>query len=87
MDYGMPRSDNMPSFTCEIAEVISPTNPLGIKAGGEGGTTPALASVMNAVLDALKHTGVVDLPMPLTPLTVWTAIRGATGQTDQKMTG
>ena len=33
MDYAMPRSDNMPSFITEIAEVISPTNPLGIKAG------------------------------------------------------
>ena len=33
----------MPSFTCEIAEVLSPTNPLGIKAGGEGGTTGAPA--------------------------------------------
>ena len=43
MDYGMPRSDNLPSFRTEIAEVLSPTNPLGIKAGGEGGTTPALA--------------------------------------------
>ena len=40
MDYGMPRADNLPSFTTEIVEVLSPTNPLGIKAGGEGGTTP-----------------------------------------------
>ena len=39
MDYGMPRADKLPSFTTEIVEVLSPTNPLGIKAGGEGGTT------------------------------------------------
>ena len=32
----------LPSFKAEIVEVLSPTNPLGIKAGGEGGTTPAL---------------------------------------------
>ncbi|ESR26155.1 xanthine dehydrogenase family protein molybdopterin-binding subunit [Lutibaculum baratangense] len=83
MDYGMPRSDNMPSFICEIAEVISPTNPLGIKAGGEGGTTPALAVVTNAVIDALRDTGVEDLPMPLTPLTVWKAIRHGAGHTDE----
>ena len=44
MDYGMPRADGVPSFTCEIAEVLSPTNPLGIKAGGEGGTTGAPAA-------------------------------------------
>ena len=46
MDYGMPRSTTLPSFTTEIVEVLSPTNPLGIKAGGEGGTTPALAAVI-----------------------------------------
>ncbi|MFL4969090.1 MAG: xanthine dehydrogenase family protein molybdopterin-binding subunit, partial [Xanthobacteraceae bacterium] len=27
MDYGMPRSDRLPSFKVEIAEVLSPTNP------------------------------------------------------------
>jgi len=41
MDYAMPRSDTLPSFATGIAEVLSPTNPLGIKAGGEGGTTAA----------------------------------------------
>ncbi|WP_164829014.1 xanthine dehydrogenase family protein molybdopterin-binding subunit [Sinorhizobium meliloti] len=74
MDYGMPRSDNMPSFKCEIAEVISPTNPLGIKAGGEGGTTPALATVVNAVVDALREFGVKDIQMPVTPANVWRAM-------------
>ena len=52
MDYGMPRADNLPSFETEIVEVLSPTNPLGIKAGGEGGTTPALSAIVNAILDA-----------------------------------
>jgi carbon-monoxide dehydrogenase large subunit len=76
MDYGLPRSDTMPSFNCEIAEVISPTNPLGIKAGGEGGTTPALATVVNAVVDALQEFGVKDMQMPLTPYAVWQAMNG-----------
>ena len=80
MDYGMPRSDNMPSFKCEIAEVISPTNPLGIKAGGEGGTTPALATVANAVVDALKEFGVKDIQMPLTPAKVWRAMNNGRAQ-------
>ena len=52
MDYGMPRSDTLPSFTTEIVEVLSPTNPYGIKAGGEGGTTPAPAVVISAGLRA-----------------------------------
>ena len=45
MDYGMPHADQVPSFDVGIAEVLSPTNPLGIKAGGEGGTTAAPAAV------------------------------------------
>jgi aerobic carbon-monoxide dehydrogenase large subunit len=77
MDYGMPRADYLPSFRTEIAEVLSPTNPLGIKAGGEGGTTAAPAVVMSAVLDALRDVGVNDLSMPLTSHKVWTAIQRA----------
>ncbi|MCZ6773378.1 MAG: molybdopterin-dependent oxidoreductase, partial [Proteobacteria bacterium] len=77
MDYGMPRADTLPSFVTKIVEVLSPTNPLGIKAGGEGGTTPALAVIINAIVDALKPFGVSDLPMPATPYAVWTAIREA----------
>ncbi len=77
MDYGMPRSDNMPSFASEIVEVLSPTNPLGIKAGGEGGTTPALSVVVNAIVDALAPLGVRDIKMPATPITVWRAIQEA----------
>jgi aerobic carbon-monoxide dehydrogenase large subunit len=77
MDYGMPRADTLPSFRTEIAEVLSPTNPLGIKAGGEGGTTAAPAVMMSAVLDALRDVGVKDLSMPLTPHKVWMAIKEA----------
>src|SRR6516165_670143 len=75
MDYGMPRSDNLPSFATEIVEVLSPTNPFGIKAGGEGGCTPALAVIVSAILDALAPLGVRDITMPATPLKVWQAIR------------
>jgi carbon-monoxide dehydrogenase large subunit len=77
MDYALPRADMLPSFETEIVEVLSPTNPLGIKAGGEGGTTPALAVIVSAVLDALRELGVRDLKMPATPFTVWRAIRDA----------
>ena len=81
MDYGMPRADVLPSFRTEIAEVLSPTNPLGIKAGGEGGTTAAPAVVVSAVLDALGELGVRDLSMPVTPYKVWRAIREAKART------
>ena len=80
MDYGMPRSDSLPSFATRIVEVLSPTNPFGIKAGGEGGYTPALAVVISAILDALAPLGVRDLAMPATPLKVWNAIQEARKQ-------
>jgi aerobic carbon-monoxide dehydrogenase large subunit len=77
MDYSMPRADMLPSFTTEIAEVLSPTNPLGIKAGGEGGTTAAPAVMVSAILDALRDIGVRDIAMPATPYTIWSAIQKA----------
>jgi carbon-monoxide dehydrogenase large subunit len=77
MDYGMPRADNLPAFTTEIAEVLSPTNPLGIKAGGEGGTTAAPAVVISAIVDALRDFGVHDITMPATPYHVWQVIQDA----------
>ena len=77
MDYAMPHADTLPSFDTGIAEVLSPTNPLGIKAGGEGGTTAAPAAVVSAVLDALRECGVHDITMPATPYAIWTAIQQA----------
>jgi carbon-monoxide dehydrogenase large subunit len=77
MDYAMPRADDMPSFVTEISEVPSPTNPLGIRAGGEGGTTPALAVLVNAIADALSDVGVTHVEMPATSQAVWQAIRDA----------
>ena len=77
MDYAMPHADTLPRFDTEIAEVLSPTNPLGIKAGGEGGTTAAPAAVVSAVLDALHEAGVRDIRMPVTPYAIWMAIQEA----------
>jgi len=77
MDYAIPRADLLPSFATEISEVESTSNPLGLRGGGEGGTTPALGAVVNAVVDALAHLGVEHLEMPVTPERVWRAIRAA----------
>ena len=75
MDYAMPRADTLPSFTTDLMEVPSPSNPLGVRAGGEGGTTPALAAVINAVVDALSEFGVTHMDMPATPERIWRAIQ------------
>ena len=77
MEYAMPRADTFPSFDTEIMEVPTPTNPLGVRGGGEGGTTPALAVVVNAIVDALSELGVEHVELPATPERVWRAIRDA----------
>ena len=81
MDYTMPRADMLPAFTTEISEVPSTSNPLGLRGGGEGVTTPAPAAVVNAIVDALAHLGVEHLEMPATPERVWEAIRTAAERT------
>jgi aerobic carbon-monoxide dehydrogenase large subunit len=80
MDYAMPRADGLLAFQTEISQVLATNNPLGVRAGGEGGNTPALAVVVNAVVDALKEFGVKHLEMPLTPERVWRAIEKFRGQ-------
>ena len=47
----------------------------GIRPGGEGGTTPALGAVVNAVVDALSEFGVKHIEMPVTAERVWRAIK------------
>ncbi|MDB5570551.1 MAG: xanthine dehydrogenase [Hyphomicrobiales bacterium] len=77
MDYAMPRADLVPSFDVQLAEDPTKGNPLRIKGGGEGGTTPAPAAIMNAVCDALSVLGVRHFDMPATPHRVWAAIDAA----------
>ncbi len=72
MDYTMPRADDLPHFDVGLTETLCPSNPLGIKGCGEAGAIAAPAAVMNALSDAL---GVMDIPMPATPHTVWSILQ------------
>jgi carbon-monoxide dehydrogenase large subunit len=76
MDYAMPRARALPSYTSEISEVPSTTHPLGMRPAGEGGTTPALGVVVNAIVDALSEFGVTHIEMPATPERIWRAMHG-----------
>jgi aerobic carbon-monoxide dehydrogenase large subunit len=78
MDYALPRARNVPSFDVELAEDPTEGNPLRVKGGGEAGITPALAVIINAVMDALKEYGIEHVDMPATPHRIWRAIRDAT---------
>ena len=71
----MPRADNFPFFNTQISEVPSPEHPLGIRPAGEGGTVPALAFVVNYIVDALSELGERHVEMPATPERIWRAMR------------
>jgi carbon-monoxide dehydrogenase large subunit len=75
MDYAMPRAGDLPFFATDLSEVPSTTHPLGFRGGGEGGITPALGVITNAVVDALAEFGVTHIEMPATPEKVWRAMR------------
>jgi carbon-monoxide dehydrogenase large subunit len=77
MDYAMPRASDLVNYITEISEVPSSTHPLGIRPAGEGGTVPALAVTVNAIVDALSDLGVRHVEMPATPQKVWQAIKDA----------
>jgi aerobic carbon-monoxide dehydrogenase large subunit len=77
MDYAMPRASNLPKFQTAISEVPSTTHPLGLRGGGEGGITPALAAIANAIVDGLREFGVTHVELPATPERIWRAIQQA----------
>ncbi|HWP25391.1 MAG TPA: xanthine dehydrogenase family protein molybdopterin-binding subunit, partial [Xanthobacteraceae bacterium] len=58
MDYAMPHAADVPHMTVVSHPVPAKTNPLGVKGCGEAGCAGGLASVMNAVVDALSVYGI-----------------------------
>lgn len=76
MDYAIPKADDLPFIEVGRTTTPCPDNPLGVKGAGEAGTIAATACIANAVIDAVAHLGVKDIPMPMTPERVWNAIQG-----------
>jgi carbon-monoxide dehydrogenase large subunit len=77
MDYFMPRADLLPPLAIFDRPIPSPNNPLGVKGVGEAGTTGAVPTVTNAIIDALRPLGINDIVLPATPHKVWGMINGA----------
>jgi carbon-monoxide dehydrogenase large subunit len=78
MDYALPRAEDVPVMTIGDHPSPAKSNPLGTKGCGEAGCAGSLATITNAVLDALSEYGVKQIDMPLTPEKVWRAIQNGT---------
>jgi carbon-monoxide dehydrogenase large subunit len=76
-DYFMPRADALPELKMDERPTLSPSNLLGVKGAGEAGTTGAIPTIANAVMDALAPLGIHALEMPYTPYKLWSAIAAA----------
>ncbi|MGD9734357.1 MAG: xanthine dehydrogenase family protein molybdopterin-binding subunit [Solirubrobacterales bacterium] len=76
--YLLPRANELPPFELLHQVTPSPFTPLGTKGAGEGGVACSMASVLNAVNDALRPLGATVERLPITPQRVLAAIEGAT---------
>jgi len=74
MDYAMPKADIIRGAKLYDHLVPSPTNLLGAKGAGEAGTTGAIPTLANAVIDALRPLGIHHLDFPYSPARIWSAI-------------
>jgi len=73
MDYAMPRATDMPPLRDALHPVPATTNILGVKGVGEAATIGAIATIMNAIADAIPGEAGARIAMPATPERVWTA--------------
>jgi carbon-monoxide dehydrogenase large subunit len=74
VDYLLPSAADLPHFDTGNTVHAATSNPLGAKGVGEAGCIASTPAVVNAALDAVRHLGVSDIRMPLTPERVWRAI-------------
>ncbi len=72
-----PRAGHLPEFDIAFLEVATASNPLGVKGAGQAGCIAAPPTIINAVLNALRHVGVTKIDMPATPEKIWRAITAA----------
>jgi aerobic carbon-monoxide dehydrogenase large subunit len=81
VDYLVPSAADLPHFDTGNTVHTAPGNPIGAKGVGEAGTIASTPAVVNSVLDAVRHLGVSDIRMPMTPERVWRAVhQGGDGE-------
>lgn len=71
INYPIMTAEEMPNVELLHHETTSQLNPLGAKGAGEGGTIAALATIANAVADALAPLNLEPLEVPLTSERIW----------------
>ena len=76
-DGAMPHSDLVGRVHFESLVTPGPNNILGVKGAGEAGTTGALPTAMNAIIDALRPAGISHLDMPASAPRAWRALHDA----------
>jgi carbon-monoxide dehydrogenase large subunit len=77
MDYALPYAHDVPPVDGFYQEIRATTNPLGLRGLGECGNPGLGGAIANAVSDALGDRGVGITTLPLTPASVFDAIRSA----------
>jgi len=74
-DYLVPSAADLPTIPTERTETPATTNELSVTGAGAAGTIASTPAVVNAVVDAVRHLGVTDVPMPCSPYRVWKALQ------------
>ena len=76
-EYAIPKASQLPWYELDYTVTPTPVNPMGVKGAGEAGTIASTPAVANAVIDAVRHLGIDNIQMPMTPERVWAAMNQA----------
>jgi aerobic carbon-monoxide dehydrogenase large subunit len=79
MEYAVPKADVVPPLDVVALDFPSARNEMGIKGVGESGVISPVPAIANAVEDALADRGIEVTHLPLTPASLWEALRRSAG--------
>ena len=77
VDYLVPSAPDLPHFDTAMTSTPATSNSMGAKGVGEAGAIASTPAIVNAALDAVRHLGVRELTMPLSPYSVWKTLQQA----------